>query len=863
MGTAETHWPLTILGSISSLVNVFLPFVLVRLLDSESYGNYKIFFLYLSFMPWLSMASGYYQNLSYWTQSKGQGESDSLNIYTSLSVTWLYLHALLVLCAAAIFFLLFPKVMASVGHGRILFPLAAGLSLLSNLYEYYQISKRQFVQSGFFTLGYDYARTLLMVAVAYFSQNLDLVIVTYVFVLSLKCMHAYFYLHQEFQPKLLLKFKAYFSEISRQAWPSSMASALATLTLYSDQIIMSTLLTAGHFAFFTIGCLALPPLNIFEQSVNKSLVLDLIQAIKMSSPGARLSEIYKKSMIELGRVIIPIVVFLFYFSPQIISLLFSEKYIASSMVLNWFCFSYLLFMLPFDVFFKATGRTSIIMKLYLATAILSVIGVGFGTYFWSWKGAIVGSIFARTIQRVFGLYLTGNEMHISWYRLIPWFSWLRVLSISLLFIYFFTQIQFAFADANTWFLTCAFIMAMFLGLSTFVYWRLKSGVFNRGVLYLSQYFGLGGLERMVYNLLKLGRDDASLLQSVLFVYDRQNDADNLLDEAKVNGLQVIECVKPSGFSFRLMARLINTLLSKRINIIHSHDLGPLIYAVLSKIILGFQIRIIHTQHSFVHLKKAKRYQFYERLFTSFVDELVVVSPDLGYRYLEIGVGRRIHCIHNGVEFPKDLPSFYEKRRAKLLLQSELAHGHEVMVSMDRIWVLCLGRIHRGKGQDLLAQMWTQLPAEVQSKFALFFVGSVTDANFGLELEKKIEPLQPQNVYFLGATHQPEKWILASEIFISTSEFEGHPLAPTEALAGGCHLILSEIPGHEVFRNFADLIKRNDTEGLSRVLQEILRTTEKRKYNSEDWQNAQCQWSSKQMYQDYKELYFPFEGEIQL
>jgi glycosyltransferase involved in cell wall biosynthesis len=386
------------------------------------------------------------------------------------------------------------------------------------------------------------------------------------------------------------------------------------------------------------------------------------------------------------------------------------------------------------------------------------------------------------------------------------------------------------------------------------------GSLNRGVLLLTQYFGLGGLERMIFNLLKMGRKDILKTNNILFIYDQQNFTDNLLDETKQYGFSVVQFQKASGFSIKLLVRLVFTLLKYRVSVIHSHDLGPLIYAVLAKCFLGFQLRIIHTQHSFVHLEKLKRYRFYERFFTYFVDELVVVSPDLGYRYLELGVGRRIHCIHNGVDFPEKLPSLIEKRNAKLLLQSELAQLRATIVAMDKIWILYLGRIHSGKGQDNLVRMWAELPKNLREKFALLFVGSITDQEYSRCLNDLIYQSDSENVFMLGVTHQPEKWIKASEVFISISDFEGHPLAPTEALAGGCHLILSRIPGHEVFRNFAELVKINDHLALQAILESIVIDTSKRKYGAGDWNEAQAHWSAAQMYRDYKELYFPYESE---
>ena len=50
------HWPGFLTGIISSLMNLFLPTVLVRILTPEDVGIYKIFFLYIQSFTFLSLA---------------------------------------------------------------------------------------------------------------------------------------------------------------------------------------------------------------------------------------------------------------------------------------------------------------------------------------------------------------------------------------------------------------------------------------------------------------------------------------------------------------------------------------------------------------------------------------------------------------------------------------------------------------------------------------------------------------------------------------------------------------------------------------------------------------------------------------
>src|SRR5690606_30006235 len=83
-----------LLNSFSSLGNMFLPLILVRLLSLEDVGYYKIFYLYLMALPFLFMAGGPTHSVFFWV---GQKDSDKTN---ALNATWIWtiLLSLLILC---------------------------------------------------------------------------------------------------------------------------------------------------------------------------------------------------------------------------------------------------------------------------------------------------------------------------------------------------------------------------------------------------------------------------------------------------------------------------------------------------------------------------------------------------------------------------------------------------------------------------------------------------------------------------------------------------------------------------------------------------------------------------------------------
>ena len=64
------HWPVFLISMISAITNLFLPVVLVRILDPQDIGVYNIFFLYAKSITFLSLTGGPLYSVYYWIGKK-------------------------------------------------------------------------------------------------------------------------------------------------------------------------------------------------------------------------------------------------------------------------------------------------------------------------------------------------------------------------------------------------------------------------------------------------------------------------------------------------------------------------------------------------------------------------------------------------------------------------------------------------------------------------------------------------------------------------------------------------------------------------------------------------------------------------
>lgn len=316
---------------------------------------------------------------------------------------------------------------------------------------------------------------------------------------------------------------------------------------------------------------------------------------------------------------------------------------------------------------------------------------------------------------------------------------------------------------------------------------------HKKVLFIVQHLSVGGLENVVLNLC-LGLTH-SPLQPVVWIYDSIPGQPNLIEVFRNHAIEVHEEFKPQGFSVRSVLKLRRFILDEKIEIVNTHDLGPLIYGAFVKLLLALKLRIIHTQHSFVHVRRLKKLATYEKVFTRFANQIVAVSEAIEKEYHELGIPPdKISVIPNGVaSLSTTLPSAQFKKVAR---NSLLKNWPQLESVRSLIWVVSVARLFPRKGHEPLLHVWQSLPQALRDQLALIWVGPEAQNGMARKLLDQAKTLpNSEQIIWVGSSLHVNQWYDSSDIFVSASEEEGMPLAPVEAIGHGLPLILSKIDGH--------------------------------------------------------------------
>lgn len=131
--------------------------------------------------------------------------------------------------------------------------------------------------------------------------------------------------------------------------------------------------------------------------------------------------------------------------------------------------------------------------------------------------------------------------------------------------------------------------------------------------------------------------------------------------------------------------------------------------------------------------------------------------------------------------------------------------------------VCVGRICRQKGQDVLLAAWPAVSAAVPGA-TLALVGDGPD-------EAAARASAPPGVRFAGNVTDPRPWYLAADVVVLPSRWEGMALVPLEAMACGRPVLLTDVPGAAESlppEQVADcLVPIEDPKALARALTGLL------------------------------------------
>jgi len=260
------------------------------------------------------------------------------------------------------------------------------------------------------------------------------------------------------------------------------------------------------------------------------------------------------------------------------------------------------------------------------------------------------------------------------------------------------------------------------------------------------------------------------------------------------------------------------------NIIHCHLLNSGYFGIICGFLL--HIPVIYTIHSsnvlLLPVEEKRRFRDFLRKKTAFfllnrVDALVAVSEAIKQEVSRLFPALRpsVKVIPNGI----DTGAYKCAKRGKL--------RKELNLDPDCILLTNVGNLIPVKNQIMLLKVISSLRLQY-SNFKVLIVG---EGPLRESLLHMAETLQiKEYVFFLGRRDDIPEILSDTDIFVSTSKWEGLPLSILEAMAAEKPIVATNVPGiKEVLEEGAGiLVDLDDVNGFKEAILELIKNPEKRK-----------------------------------
>lgn len=280
----------------------------------------------------------------------------------------------------------------------------------------------------------------------------------------------------------------------------------------------------------------------------------------------------------------------------------------------------------------------------------------------------------------------------------------------------------------------------------------------------------GGLERIAIELAKhlnSGRYNVSIC-----CLDTLGE---LTAEARANGIEVFLVKRRPGPDFTLPIRLAHILRKRKADVVHTHNMGPLLYGTLGARLAGVPV-VINTRHG----RAPKRTNAY---IWKANDAIIAISQDARDEIVKWNHIRldKLKVIYNGIDNDR-----YSSEKTGDTIRQNLNIESGAMV------VGTVARLSEEKDQFTLLDAFAKVISELQNVY-LVIAG---DGPLRKDLESHASDLGiSQRVRFLGFRDDISSILRILDLFVLSSTSEGISLTLLEAMAAGLPIVATKVGGN--------------------------------------------------------------------
>ncbi|HET7366183.1 MAG TPA: oligosaccharide flippase family protein [Burkholderiales bacterium] len=409
-GLARRAFSLGAVKAFDQALQFLLPVVLVRCLDTQTFGEYRLLWLavgtVMALAP-LSMPGGLYYFMP-------RSDAPARRLYVHQTLLFLACTGLASAFIVSPLNPWLPTTLHPLAKYGALVPAFVALWVSSCLLDFLPTIEERIPLQAFATISVALARAALVAGGAWLTGDMSIIVWLLLATVLLKFALLLAYIGR-FHGWAAPWFKrSVFAGQFRYTAPFGLSSACYVLRSQADQWVAATLFTLHSFASFSIAAILGQVVNIFRQSVVEAFMPSMSR-LEASGDARSMMEMNARANAMVGALLLPLLGFVFAFAEDLVSLVYTASYVNAAAVMRVYIVGLAVLVVELSTVMQLLRQGPYSLAMNIVVLVLSVPLSWYGGVHLGLAGAAAGSVSALYIDRAIVLRriaaITGVPVH--------------------------------------------------------------------------------------------------------------------------------------------------------------------------------------------------------------------------------------------------------------------------------------------------------------------------------------------------------------------------------------------------------------------------------------------------------------------
>ena len=406
---------LGVVKTVDQALQFLLPVILVRCLDTATFGEYRLLWLAvgtLMSLVTLNMCGSLYLFVP-------RAEPHRKRVY--VNNTLLYLAGVGVLCALVLSPLnpLLPKAIEPLSQYGWLVPGFMLLWAAAYLLDFLPTIEERIGWQASATLGIAVLRAVVVGAGAWLSGDLEVIIWLLLAVVAVKLALLLHYVYRHHGLRAPWFEGAAFKEHFGQAAPFGVSGMLFNLRAQADQWVAATMFALSSFAAFSVASIVGQVVHIFRHAVVEAF-LPTMSRMEAAGDVRGVIELNSRANVMVGLALFPFLAAAFVFAEDIVTIVYTSAYLEAAPVMRVYVAGMAAMVIEIGSMVLLLRQGPFALRVTAAALAVAVMASFAGAYFFGLAGAAAGSVVGVYMDRTLMLRRVAQLTSTPLARLQDW-----------------------------------------------------------------------------------------------------------------------------------------------------------------------------------------------------------------------------------------------------------------------------------------------------------------------------------------------------------------------------------------------------------------------------------------------------------